>query len=125
MRDAGVLKAAHHMEQRIDVLQAGEIAGHLLALPFQGGLSLPTRQTRKIHIVDRRVSDLFRLKNLGQLVQTGVGDVSNTDMGFALSSPRGSIRLPERQQIEDCGFAHLGETDDSYPHPRPSLSKSH
>ena len=104
-----VIEAAHHMGDGIGFTDIGQ---KLVAQAF--ALGGPGHQPGDIHEFHGGGHDPFRADNGGELVQTGVWHRNHTGIGLN-GAEREVLGINPRfgQRVEQGGFAHVGQTDDT------------
>ena len=112
MDDLAILKAAYHMDDGIHFPDMGE---ELVSKAFAIG-SAP-HQTCNVYKFDGGRGNLIRIIHFSQLVQTLIRNCNHTHIGFdGAEGIVGSLRTGIGDRIEQCAFAHIGQTHDSKFH---------
>ena len=110
MGDVGILKAAHHMGDRIDLADGGEkLVAEALAL------RRAAHQTRDIDKGQPGRNDLGGLGDLGKLVEPGIRhrDLADIRLDGAERIIRRLRRRRLGQRIEQRRLADIGQPDDT------------
>ena len=110
MGDVGILKAAHHMRDRIDLADGGE---ELVAEAF--ALGGAAHQARDIDEGQPRRDDLRRLGDFGQFVEPWIRhrDLADIRLDGAERIIRRLRRSRLGQRVEQRRLADIGQSDDT------------
>ena len=110
MGDVGILKAAHHMRDRIDLADGGE---ELVAEAF--ALGRAAHEAGDIDEGQPRRDDLRGLGDRGELVEPRIGhrDLADIRLDGAERIVRRLRRRRLRQRVEQRRLADIGQSDDT------------
>ena len=110
MGDVGILKAAHHMRNRVDLADGGE---ELVAEPL--ALGGAAHQARDIDEGQPGRNDLGGFGDLGELVEPRIGhrDLADIRLDGAERIIRRLRRRRLGQRIEQRRLADIGQSDDT------------
>ena len=109
MHHIGIVKAAHHVDDGIGLADVGE---KLVAQSFASGRA--RHQPGNVDELDDGWLDALRLDDLRQLIHARIRHLYNAYVWFD-GTERIVFRRDARlgQRIEQGGFAHIGQADDS------------
>ena len=113
MRVRRVLERADHVQQGIGVPQPREVFGRQL---LGADVALGRRRWRgQVHVGHVGMDDLLRLEDLGQPVESLVGDLDDAHVHGDPAVAAG-LGMTSRQRVEDRGLARPGKADDGDLH---------
>src|SRR5436190_23125308 len=109
----GVVESAHDVEQRVAVAETGKVLGSQVLC---SDVALARGGWRgQVHVGHIRLDDLFRLEDLGQLVESLVRDLHDADVELHPTEPAG-LGVAPGERVEDGRLARSGKTDDGDLH---------